>query len=219
MHIKCTTFSYYLKSSFGKNNYYVSAFGVLYAFSAYFLAYYWNIMWLDGMIMLPLIVLGIERIFNKGDIKLYTLSMILLFFANYYMGYMSCIFAVIYFVAYFIISYKNDGKLNPNAKFEKKYSNLDFVPIIGDVRVKERLRMVFETYQPQIIFHAAAYKHVPLMNNTFINRGIKFALGSVIAAMFCAITLIPVFMILKNSSATSGTFPDTFTSYFDILDL
>ena len=61
-----------------KNNYYVSAFGVLYAFSAYFLAYYWNIMWLDGMIMLPLIVLGIERIFNKGDIKLYTLSMLLL---------------------------------------------------------------------------------------------------------------------------------------------
>mgnify|MGYP001299868202 CR=1 FL=1 len=216
--LSATTFSYYLKSSFGKNNYYVSAFGVLYAFSAYFLAYYWNIMWLDGMIMLPLIVLGIERIFNKGDIKLYTLSMILLFFANYYMGYMSCIFAVIYFVAYFIISYKNDGKLNPNAKFEKKYSNLDFVPIIGDVRVKERLRMVFETYQPQIIFHAAAYKHVPLMTNTFINRGIKFALGSVIAAMFCAITLIPVFMILKNSSATSGTFPDTFTSYFDILD-
>ena len=119
--LSATTFSYYLKSSFGKNNYYVSAFGVLYAFSAYFLAYYWNIMWLDGMIMLPLIVLGIERIFNKGDIKLYTLSMILLFFANYYMGYMSCIFAIIYFVAYFIISYKNDGKLNPNAKFEKKY--------------------------------------------------------------------------------------------------
>ena len=52
---------------------------------------------------------------------------------------------------------------NVRLEFEKKYSNLDFVPIIGDVRVKERLRMVFETYQPQIIFHAAAYKHVPLM--------------------------------------------------------
>ena len=52
---------------------------------------------------------------------------------------------------------------NVRLEFEKNYPDLDFVPVIGDVRVKERLRMVFETYQPQIIFHAAAYKHVPLM--------------------------------------------------------
>lgn len=184
--VKCilsaTTFAYYLKKSFGRDNYYVSVFGVLYAFCAYFLAYYWNIMWLDGMIMLPLIVLGIERIFKNGDIKLYTVSMIILFFANYYMGFMSCIFAVIYFIAYYIISYKNDGKLNPTAKFKKKYSTK------------------------------------ALMNNTFINRGVKFAFASILSAMICAITLIPVFMILKNSSATSGTFPESFTSYFDLLD-
>ena len=35
--------------------------------------------------------------------------------------------------------------------------------MIGDVRVKERVRMVFDLYHPQIVFHAAAYKHVPLM--------------------------------------------------------
>lgn len=52
---------------------------------------------------------------------------------------------------------------NVRLEFEKNYPGLDFVPVIGDVRVKERLRMVFEIYQPQIIFHAAAYKHVPLM--------------------------------------------------------
>jgi len=53
-----------------------------------------------------------------------------------------------------VYSFKNEGD------FKRQ---MHFVPIIGDVRVKERLRMVFETYQPQIIFHAAAYKHVPLM--------------------------------------------------------
>lgn len=52
---------------------------------------------------------------------------------------------------------------NVRLEFEKNYPGLDFVPVIGDVRVIERLRMVFETYHPQIIFHAAAYKHVPLM--------------------------------------------------------
>lgn len=181
--LSATSFSYYLKKSFNKDNYFLSAFGILYAFSAYFLAYYWNVMWLDAMIMLPLIALGIEKIFKTGDIKLYTVSLVILFFANYYMGYMCCIFAVLYFFVCFINTYSNDGKLNENAVYKKKYSTK------------------------------------ALMNNVFINRGIKFAFASIIAALICAITLVPVFMILKNSSATSGTFPQTFKSYFDLLDL
>lgn len=52
---------------------------------------------------------------------------------------------------------------NVRLEFEKNYPHLDFVPVIGDVRVKERLRMVFDAYHPQVVFHAAAYKHVPLM--------------------------------------------------------
>ena len=52
---------------------------------------------------------------------------------------------------------------NVRLEFEKNYHTIDFVPVIGDVRVKERVRMVFELYHPQIVFHAAAYKHVPLM--------------------------------------------------------
>ena len=181
--LSATSFSYYLKKSFNKDNYFLSVFGILYAFSAYFLAYYWNVMWLDAMIMLPLIALGIEKIFKTGDIKLYTVSLVILFFANYYMGYMCCIFAVLYFFVCFINTYSNDGKLNENAVYEKKYSTK------------------------------------ALMNNVFINRGVKFAFASIITALICAITLVPVFMILKNSSATSGTFPQTFKSYFDLLDL
>lgn len=52
---------------------------------------------------------------------------------------------------------------NVRLEFEKNYPNIDFIPVIGDVRVKQRVRMVFEQYHPQIVFHAAAYKHVPLM--------------------------------------------------------
>ncbi|MBO7562322.1 MAG: polysaccharide biosynthesis protein [Bacteroidales bacterium] len=44
-----------------------------------------------------------------------------------------------------------------------KYPDLDFVPVIGDVRQIQRLDFAFRKYQPQIVFHAAAYKHVPLM--------------------------------------------------------
>jgi len=44
-----------------------------------------------------------------------------------------------------------------------RFPKLDFVPVIGDVRSKERLDFVFREYEPQVVFHAAAYKHVPLM--------------------------------------------------------
>lgn len=52
---------------------------------------------------------------------------------------------------------------NLRLELEEKYPSLHFVPIIGDVRSQERLEFVFRSYHPQVVFHAAAYKHVPLM--------------------------------------------------------
>ncbi len=52
---------------------------------------------------------------------------------------------------------------NIRLELEDKYKDLDFVPVIGDVRHPERLDFAFRTWHPQIVFHAAAYKHVPLM--------------------------------------------------------
>jgi FlaA1/EpsC-like NDP-sugar epimerase len=43
------------------------------------------------------------------------------------------------------------------------YDDIDFRVEIGSVRDKERLEAVFEQYQPDVVFHAAAHKHVPLM--------------------------------------------------------
>ncbi len=48
-------------------------------------------------------------------------------------------------------------------ELEERFPNLDFVPVIGDVRQPARLDFAFRKYRPQIVFHAAAYKHVPLM--------------------------------------------------------
>ena len=44
-------------------------------------------------------------------------------------------------------------------------NNLDFEVVIGDIRNYERMKNVFQTYTPNYVFHAAAYKHVPLMEN------------------------------------------------------
>jgi FlaA1/EpsC-like NDP-sugar epimerase len=48
-------------------------------------------------------------------------------------------------------------------ELKQDYPNLELIPIIADVRDAARLQAVFQQYRPQMVFHAAAHKHVPLM--------------------------------------------------------
>lgn len=52
---------------------------------------------------------------------------------------------------------------NLRLELEERFPNLRFAPIIGDVRHEERLDFAFRSEHPDVVFHAAAYKHVPLM--------------------------------------------------------
>ena len=51
-------------------------------------------------------------------------------------------------------------------ELKRKYPNLDLVTLIGSVRDARRINSVFETYRPNICYHAAAHKHVPLMEDS-----------------------------------------------------
>lgn len=52
---------------------------------------------------------------------------------------------------------------NLRLEFDEKFPDVKYIPIIGDVRQVARLDFAFRQYRPQVVFHAAAYKHVPLM--------------------------------------------------------
>ena len=54
---------------------------------------------------------------------------------------------------------------NLRLELEEKFPELDFIPVIGDVRLLPRLDYAFRKWRPQVVFHAAAYKHVPLMED------------------------------------------------------
>lgn len=51
-------------------------------------------------------------------------------------------------------------------ELSRKYPDLDLVVLIASVRNKERIDSIFETYRPNIVYHAAAHKHVPLMEDS-----------------------------------------------------
>lgn len=103
--LSACSFTYYLKASLKQHSAATAAFGVLYAFSGYFVAYYWNVMWLDAMYLFPLVMLGIERIIRNGKPNLYCITLALCFVTNYYMAYMVCIFSVLYFLTYYFATF------------------------------------------------------------------------------------------------------------------
>ncbi|MDD2505655.1 MAG: YfhO family protein, partial [Bacilli bacterium] len=102
--LAATSMSYFLNKKFNVQNIIFVPISLLYAFCAYFTAYYWNIMWLDGMVFLPIIILGIEKLVDKNKYLLYIFSLALMLFANYFIGYMICIFSFVYFLGYLLIS-------------------------------------------------------------------------------------------------------------------
>ena len=73
-----------------------------YAFCGYNIAYGWCTMWIDGVVLLPLICLGIEWIWNRGTPFLYVISLGLSIMACFYTGYMICLFSVLYFAFLFV---------------------------------------------------------------------------------------------------------------------
>lgn len=101
-----TIFSYFITKKFKTKSPLIIALGLLYSFQAYFIAYYWNIMWIDGLVFLPLITLGIEKLIDENKKLLYIISLALMIISNYFIGYMLCIFSVLYFTIYLILKTK-----------------------------------------------------------------------------------------------------------------
>ncbi len=124
--LSAATFTFYLKRSLKSQSFVSTAFGVMYALCAYMLAYYWNVMWLDAMVLLPVVLLGIERIINHGKPATYIVVLALTMFSNYYMSYMMCIFSVIYFIYYFA-TYSNLSSV-----VNKNYKSKSFIDTIAN---------------------------------------------------------------------------------------
>ena len=91
--------AWYLRSHNRRTDIGAGVFGTFYALSGYLAAYSWNIMWLDCIILLPVIVRGAERLVNEKKPHLYCLALGLSILSNYYISIMICMFLVLWFFA------------------------------------------------------------------------------------------------------------------------
>lgn len=107
------TFGYYMhKTSKVQNRFAIILFSSCYALSAYALVQQHNTMWIDAVMWLPLITLGIESLIRYGKFKLYVAFLALTLISNYYIGYMICLWCFIYFFVYYI-AHAEDHRNNP----------------------------------------------------------------------------------------------------------
>ncbi len=77
--------------------------------------------------------------------------------------------------------------------------------VIGDVRSKERMNNVFNTFRPEIVFHAAAYKHVPLMENNPSEAILTNILGTKNIADLSVEYHIEKFVMVSTDKAVNPT--------------
>ncbi len=81
----------------------------------------------------------------------------------------------------------------------------NFIPIVGDIRDKNRMNTLFEEYRPDLVFHAAAYKHVPLMEyNSYEAIKVNIA-GTKVIADLSSLYNVDKFVFISTDKAVNPT--------------
>lgn len=172
------TFGYYLhKTTRRPNKYMVWVFSVLYALSSYAIVHQHNSMWIDALMWLPLLSLLIEDMIKHGRYKLYIPLLALTLASNFYIGYMVCIYVVLYFF-YYYLAHGKDGENNPMG--EKDH----FLRSLGRIAGSSLLAVGMAA----VILMAAAYS-LTFGKNTFSDPDWSFFLRFDLADLF--VKLLP----------------------------
>ncbi|MDR1115557.1 MAG: SDR family NAD(P)-dependent oxidoreductase, partial [Tannerella sp.] len=94
---------------------------------------------------------------------------------------------------------------NIRLELEEKFPDVQLRSIIGDVRVRERMESLFTRFFPQIVFHAAAYKHVPLMEENPCEAVLVNVYGTINMADLAVKYKVEQFVMISTDKAVNPT--------------
>lgn len=118
-------FCFFLQKAYKKSEISMAFFSLAYALCSWAAAYYWNIMWLDAFAVLPLLVAGMVCLLRDGSFRLYTLSLALCLWANYYVAFFCCIFILLAFFGYCIVCWNGVGN------FFRRFFRIGVCTVLG----------------------------------------------------------------------------------------
>ena len=180
------TFAYYLKKSKRTGDYTTIIFSTLYAMMAYAVVQLMDPMWIDGLIYLPLIIYGTEKLIDEGKKLRFIIPLALMFMANFYIGWMVGFFTFLYFVVYLFFSKKEEdistkGLISTSIKFGVStiISIMCAAAILLPVYYSLKLgKLEFTTpdfsLKPQFVLFNFFTKLLPESYDTVRNEGLPF---------------------------------------------
>ncbi len=104
-----------------------------------------------------------------------------------------------------LFDYAETPMHNLRLEFEESFPDVEMVPVIGDVRNLSRLDFVMRSHHPQVVFHAAAYKHVPLMEENPCEAVLTNVYGSRNVADKCLEYGVEKMVMISTDKAVNPT--------------
>jgi len=99
------TFGYYLHKTRKMNRVHTVMFSAMYALSAYVIVMQHNVMWIDNVLLFPLVLYAVDEMICRGKYKMLVITLAYSLISNFYIGYMTCFFVMIwFFIRYFMLS-------------------------------------------------------------------------------------------------------------------
>lgn len=131
--IMALTFGIFLKHTYKKNDLSLVVFSILWAMSGFMIGAIFITSWLDAIIYFPLVIMGLKRLMDGESAWMYSLFLGLTIASNFYIGWMTCIFCVIYFI-YCFISDDNvvyEGKITERQQ-DKENESINIFAVFKD---------------------------------------------------------------------------------------
>lgn len=191
-------------------------FACSYALCGWYISYFWNIMWCDAVVLLPLVMLGLRRLLVERKCAFYAATLALLIFCNYYAGFFVCLFLVLFAPAYYVMLFAPEKSKGDPMK-------LCFKTFIGAAArfafsslVAAGATAILTVPTFMILRHCSATgdaipKDFTLQNNLFdflgrlmvaANPNIRDGMANVYSGVVAAI-LLPLFFMLPKKTGIS----------------
>ncbi len=205
-------FAYYLeKTRKTTDTYGLAMFSTMYALCAYAMAYQTNTMWMDALMLLPLVTLGIERLITDGKFKLFIVTFAMTVWSNYYIGYMCCFYVLFYTVCF--LCAHDDGEINGLNEKKHKLKSVLRVGICSAIALLIAMTVIWSGYYSLSFgkdsFQTSNFK--PTLRFDFLDLFAKFFFGAYdtirpdgtpnMYSGMLMLLMLPVYFVSKKVSA------------------